>query len=110
MTWHVVDFRGQLGLHSEWNPTGVPGCEVMALLGFPICAIGGHGGGGWLEFHHLPRDVVVHTANLLLFAMPCWLLLGLVGARARTVAYWLAFAALPLAWLSGLWRAMYWWD
>ena len=106
----VLAFREHYELFRHWNPTGVPGCQVMALLGFPIRAIGGHGGGGWRLFHHLPSDPLVHTANVLLLALPCWLLLGRVGARARRVGYWLAFAALPVAWLCGLWRAMYWWD
>lgn len=106
----VLDFREHYALFLHWNPTGVPGCQVSALLGFPIRAIAGHGGGGWRLFHHLPSDPLVHTANVLLLALPCWLLLGWVGARARIVAYWFAFAALPLAWLCGLRRAMYWWD
>lgn len=106
----VLDFREHHELYRHWNPTGVPGCQVMALLGFPIRGIGGHGGGGWRLWHHLPSDPLVHLGNVLSFAVGAWLLLGWLPARGRRAAYWCAFALLPIAFVAGYERAMWYWD
>ena len=103
----ILDFRDH-GLASI--ATGVPGCQVMALGGFPIQQISAHGGGGWRLGFSLLSDRLTHAGNCCLLALAIWFVLGLVPRRlwARVhLGAWFAF--LPLC-FYGIASMVRWWD
>ncbi|MEO6596246.1 MAG: hypothetical protein ABIP94_15975 [Planctomycetota bacterium] len=106
----IIDFRAHYYLYGHFNPTGITGCQVMALAGFPIPGIAAHGGGGWRLGYHLGSDLAVHAANTAMLAAFVWWLLGRTTPRLVVRAYWLGFAVVLPAWFWGMLRMLPWWD
>lgn len=103
----ILDFRdcGRSPIATE-----VPGCQVMALAGFPIQHVSAHGGGGWRTAFHLQSDCLVHAGNFLLLAYAAWLAIGFLPGRWLARVHWAAWVAfLPLC-IYGWARMQRWWD
>ena len=90
--------------------TGYPGCQVMALAGFPVQQISAHGGGGWRLGFSLPGDRLVHLANCAVLSLGFWAAMGLVPRRLWARVHLVACAAFLPACLYGFVLMVPWWD
>ena len=90
--------------------TGTPGCQVMALAGFPLQQISAHGGGGWRLGFSLPSDRLAHLANCIVLSFAFWVAMEFVPRRMWSRVHLIACAAFLPTCLYGLVMMIRWWD
>lgn len=99
-------------MYAAWSSeaAGVRGCDVLAVGGFPLRGICGHGGGGWRDGYLSARGIATFTANMALLTGAAWLLLGLLPERSRRTAWWYLTWSSPSAIAIALAFMIHWWD